>query len=72
MQPFQISYQDVFGSTISHDLKENGSTIMVNNCNRQVRNVHFVEIVSECRHQKGNKITFGWGGGTSVFFALDR
>ena len=46
MQPFQISYQDVFGSTISHDLKENGTTIMVTNFNRQVRNVRFVGIVS--------------------------
>ena len=36
MQSFQISYRDVFGSNISHDLRDNGSAIAVTAANRQV------------------------------------
>ena len=45
MQSFEISYQDVFGSTITHDLKENGSKVMVSAANRQVRDVVDLGIV---------------------------
>ena len=38
MQTFRISCTDVFGNTISHDLKENGDDIKVTKENRQVRN----------------------------------
>ena len=36
MQTFQIGYKDVFGSTLTHDLKENGSQINVNQQNKHV------------------------------------
>lgn len=36
MQTFQISYQDVFGDILTHNLKENGDTIYVNQTNKQV------------------------------------
>ena len=36
MQSFQISYRDVFGTNVSHDLKDNGSAIPVTAANRQV------------------------------------
>ena len=36
MQTFGISYTDVFGSTISHNLKPDGDKIPVTNANRQV------------------------------------
>jgi len=35
MQPFQVSYTDLFGSTITVDLKEGGSNIMVNQDNKK-------------------------------------
>lgn len=35
-QTFQISYKDVFGNTMTHDLKPNGSEIFVNQHNKQV------------------------------------
>nr|AAD34642.2 E3 ubiquitin-protein ligase [Mya arenaria] len=35
MQTFQISYLDVFGSTITHSLKDAGETIPVNQLNKQ-------------------------------------
>ena len=38
MQSFQIGYTDVFGATLTHNLKEGGSELMVNNDNRQVNN----------------------------------
>lgn len=37
MQTFRISYQDVFGSIINYDLKENGDEIMVTKENKYVR-----------------------------------
>lgn len=36
MQTFQISYKDVFGNTLTHDLKPNGDSIFVNQDNKQV------------------------------------
>ena len=36
MQTFRISYTDVFGANLSHDLKENGDDITVTKENRQV------------------------------------
>ena len=38
MQSFQISYDDVFGSTITHELKENGDSIPVTQANKHVCN----------------------------------
>jgi len=35
MQPFQVSYTDLFGSTITVDLKEGGANIMVNQSNKR-------------------------------------
>jgi len=35
MQPFQVSYTDLFGSTITVDLKEGGSNTMVNQDNKK-------------------------------------
>ncbi|KAG0432736.1 hypothetical protein HPB47_020562, partial [Ixodes persulcatus] len=34
VQSFRISYQDVFGSVLSHDLKENGDSLLVNQDNK--------------------------------------
>jgi len=42
MQSFQISFKDVFGITISHDLKEKGNEIMVTQENKQVNMVIFL------------------------------
>ena len=36
MQTFQIGYKDVFGSSLTHDLKENGNQIHVTQENKQV------------------------------------
>lgn len=36
MQTFRISYTDVFGNVLTHDLKENGDKIFVNQGNKQV------------------------------------
>lgn len=36
MQTFRISYQDVFGSVINHDLKEDGNDIPVTQDNKYV------------------------------------
>ena len=36
MQTFRISYTDVFGATLSHDLKENGDDTKVTKENRKV------------------------------------
>lgn len=36
MQTFRISYQDVFGSTITYDLKENGDQLSVTQENKYV------------------------------------
>lgn len=36
MQTFRISYRDVFGEVLTHDLKENGDSINVNHCNKKV------------------------------------
>lgn len=36
MQTFRISYQDVFGSTITYDLKENGDQLGVTQDNKYV------------------------------------
>ena len=38
MQTFQIGYKDVFGSSLTHDLKENGSHLQVTQENKQVGN----------------------------------
>ena len=38
MQTFQIGYKDVFGSSLTHDLKENGSHMQVTQENKQVGN----------------------------------
>ena len=35
MQPFQVSYTDLFGSTITVDLKEGGKDILVNQSNKK-------------------------------------
>jgi len=35
MQPFQVSYTDLFGSTITVDLKEGGANLMVNQDNKK-------------------------------------
>lgn len=37
MQTFRISYMDVFGTLIHHDLKENGDDIGVTQENKYVR-----------------------------------
>lgn len=37
LQTFRISYQDVFGSTITYDLKENGDQLGVTQENKYVR-----------------------------------
>lgn len=42
MQTFQISYKDVFGNTLTHDLKPNGDNIYVNQDNKQV-SIQFIE-----------------------------
>ncbi len=34
-QSFEIGYQDVFGTTMKHSLKENGDKILVNQFNKQ-------------------------------------
>lgn len=36
MQTFRISYQDVFGNVLTHDLIDNGDLILVNHDNKQV------------------------------------
>lgn len=36
MQTFRINYQDVFGSTITYDLKENGDQLNVTQDNKYV------------------------------------
>ena len=36
MQTFRICYQDVFGTLLFHDLRENGDTLLVNKSNRLV------------------------------------
>lgn len=36
-QTFRICYQDVFGNTLFHDLKENGDNIFVTHENKKVR-----------------------------------
>ncbi|XP_076343706.1 ubiquitin-protein ligase E3A-like isoform X2 [Tachypleus tridentatus] len=43
MQSFRITYQDVFGTLLTHDLKDNGEEILVNQENKQ----EFVEIYSD-------------------------
>lgn len=40
MQTFRINYQDVFGNTFTHDLKENGDMIFVNQSNKHVSHRH--------------------------------
>lgn len=40
MQTFKISYADVFGSPMTHELKPNGDNISVNQDNKQVRYMH--------------------------------
>lgn len=39
MQTFQINYTDVFGNTLTHELKPNGDNIIVNQDNKQVNAV---------------------------------
>lgn len=36
MLTFRISYKDVFGTVLIHDLKENGDKILVNQSNKEV------------------------------------
>lgn len=45
MQTFQISYQDVFGNILTHDLKENGDKIFVNQTNKQVSISHQIDVI---------------------------
>lgn len=40
MQTFRVSYQDVFGTVINHDLKENGDQINVTQENKYVSEHH--------------------------------
>lgn len=40
MQTFRISYTDVFGNVLTHDLKENADKIFVNQDNKQVSTDH--------------------------------
>ncbi|XP_037037747.1 ubiquitin-protein ligase E3A isoform X1 [Bradysia coprophila] len=42
-QTFEISYKDVFGNTMTHDLKPNGSEIFVNQDNKQ----EFVDLYTD-------------------------
>lgn len=46
MQTFQISYEDVFGNILTHDLKDNGDTIYVNQSNKQVIDEHSLPLLS--------------------------
>lgn len=43
MQTFRISYKDVFGSILTHDLKENGDSTYVNQTNKQVKFLTFYQ-----------------------------
>lgn len=43
MQPFEISYKDVFDNLVSHELKENGATIMVTQETKQ----EFVDLYAD-------------------------
>lgn len=45
MQTFRISYQDVFGAVINHDLKENGDQINVTQENKYVSIFDFLSII---------------------------
>ena len=45
MQTFKITYKDVFGSTIEHELKPNGDSIFVNQDNKQVNWVFFLNFL---------------------------
>lgn len=36
MQTFRVGYQDVFGTSLTHDLKPDGDNILVNQSNKQV------------------------------------
>lgn len=46
MQTFQISYQDVFGNVVTHDLKENADQIYVNQDNKKVRVFNVLLLIS--------------------------
>lgn len=39
MQAFQISYQDVFGTNLTHVLKKDGEQVPVTNENRKVNSI---------------------------------
>ncbi|XP_044727584.1 ubiquitin-protein ligase E3A isoform X2 [Chrysoperla carnea] len=43
MQTFKVSYQDVFGATITHELKQNGGDILVNQSNKH----EFVDLYAD-------------------------
>ena len=43
MQPFQVSYTDLFGSTVTVDLKEDGGNVMVNQENK----TEFVDLYAD-------------------------
>lgn len=36
LQAFRITYKDVFGTVLVHDLKENGEKILVNQSSKEV------------------------------------
>lgn len=42
VQTFKISYKDIFGNTLFHELKTNGDNIFVNQDNKQVASINFV------------------------------
>lgn len=44
MQTFKIGYQDVFGNTLTHELKPNGENIFVNQDNKQVNRYYLTTI----------------------------
>lgn len=47
MQTFRVSYQDVFGTVINHDLKENGDQANVTQENKYVSKIFLISICLE-------------------------
>lgn len=41
VQTFKISYKDIFGNTLFHELKTNGDNIFVNQDNKQVASINY-------------------------------
>lgn len=44
VQTFKISYKDIFGNTLFHELKTNGDNIFVNQDNKQVVSINYVSL----------------------------